>query len=108
MSRQFYERISSGALLTALLLILSTAALSAGTKSEKIDKIVKEYYDACHLNGVVLVAEKGKIISESLWLCRFRMGYKKQGGHEIPNLFGIEAVHRHDYYAACTGGKDRP
>ncbi len=48
--------------LIVLLLILSTAALSAETKSEKIDKILKEYYDARQLNGVVLVAEKGKVI----------------------------------------------
>lgn len=61
-SKQFYDRISQGALLTALLLILSTAAFSMGTKSEEIDKIVKEYYDARHLNGVVLVAEKGTIV----------------------------------------------
>lgn len=56
------NRIFTGIVLIVLLLILPLAVLSTGTKSEKIDKIVKEYYDARHLNGVVLVAEKGKII----------------------------------------------
>lgn len=56
------NRISTSNVLIVLLLIISTAALSEGTKSEKIDKIVKEYHDAHHLNGVVLVAEKGKVI----------------------------------------------
>lgn len=37
------NRISTGTLLIALLLIISTAALSLGKKPEKIDKIVKEY-----------------------------------------------------------------
>ena len=49
MSKQFYDRISKGTLLTALMLILSTAALSAGTKSEEIEKIMKEYYDALNV-----------------------------------------------------------
>jgi len=62
LSKQFYDGISKGTLLVALLLILSTTALSAETKSEKIDKIVKEYYGARYLNGVVLVAEKGTIV----------------------------------------------
>jgi CubicO group peptidase (beta-lactamase class C family) len=57
------NRIFTSIVLIILLLIISTAALSAGTaKSEKIDKIMKEYHDARHLNGVVLVGEKGKII----------------------------------------------
>jgi len=57
-----WNRIFTSIVLIVFLLIISTAALSEGTKSEKIDKIVKEYYDARHLNGVVLVAENGKII----------------------------------------------
>jgi CubicO group peptidase (beta-lactamase class C family) len=56
------NRISTGNVLIVLLLILPSAVLSIGTKSEEIDNIVKEYYDARHLNGVVLVAEKGNII----------------------------------------------
>jgi CubicO group peptidase (beta-lactamase class C family) len=48
--------------LIVLFLFISVAALSQGTKSEKIDEIIKEYYDARHLNGVVFVAERGKII----------------------------------------------
>jgi len=56
------NRNFTSVVLIVLLLILSTAALSAETKSEKIDKILKEYYDARQLNGVVLVAEKGKVI----------------------------------------------
>ena len=56
------NKIFTSIVLIVLLLILPSAVLSTGTKSEKIDKIVKEYYDARHLNGVVLVAEKGKII----------------------------------------------
>lgn len=56
------NRISTSNVLIVLLLILPSAVLSTGTKSEEIDKIVKEYHDARHLNGVVLVAEKGKII----------------------------------------------
>jgi CubicO group peptidase (beta-lactamase class C family) len=62
MSIQFCNRIPKGVLLIALLLILSTSALHTRTKSEEIDKIVKEYHDARHLNGVVLVAEKGTIV----------------------------------------------
>jgi CubicO group peptidase (beta-lactamase class C family) len=56
------NRIFKNIVLIVLLLIFSTTALAAGTKLEKIDKIVKKYHDARHLNGVVLVAEKGKII----------------------------------------------
>ena len=56
------NRIITNHVLIVFLLIISTAASSPGTKSEKIDKIVKEYYDTRHLNGVVLVAEKGNII----------------------------------------------
>lgn len=56
------NKIITNLVLIVLLLIIFTVASSLGTKSEKIDKIVKEYYDALHLNGVVLVAEKGKII----------------------------------------------
>ena len=47
--------------------IISMATSSSETKPEKIDKIVKEYYDARHLNGVVLVAENGKIIYEKAY-----------------------------------------
>lgn len=56
------NRYFNSVVLIVLLLILSTAALSAETKSEKIDKILMEYYDARQLNGVVLVAEKGRVI----------------------------------------------
>jgi len=62
-----WNRIFTSIVLIVFLLIISTAALSEGTKSEKIDKIVKEYYDARHLNGVVLVAENGKIIYQKAY-----------------------------------------
>ncbi len=57
-----WNRIFTSIVLIVFVHIISTTALSEGTKSEKIDKIVKEYYDAHQLNGVVLVAERGKII----------------------------------------------
>ena len=79
MSKQFYNRIPKGALLASLLLVLSTAASSLGTKSEEIDKIVKEYYDARHLNGVVLVAEKGTILyKKAFGLADFAWGIKNR------------------------------
>ena len=56
------NRFITNLVLIILLLTTFTAASSKGTKSKKIDKIVKEYYDARQLNGVVLVAEKEKII----------------------------------------------
>ena len=43
------NRNFTSVVLIVLLLILSTAALSAETKSEKIDKTLKEYYDAHRL-----------------------------------------------------------
>ena len=57
-----WNRNFTSVALIVLLLIISTAPLSAETKSEKIDKILKQYYDARQLNGVVLVAENGKVI----------------------------------------------
>jgi CubicO group peptidase (beta-lactamase class C family) len=56
------NRIIANLILIVLLLFITTTALSQGTKSEKIDKIIKKYYDARHVNGVVLVAERGTII----------------------------------------------
>jgi CubicO group peptidase (beta-lactamase class C family) len=45
-----------------LMVILFSHGLAAEAKSEKIDKIVIEYFKNHQLNGVVLVAEKGNII----------------------------------------------
>ena len=56
------NRIITNLVLIVLLLIISTAVLSTGTNSEMIDEIVKEYHESNNLNGVVLVAEKGKMI----------------------------------------------
>jgi CubicO group peptidase (beta-lactamase class C family) len=55
-------RVITQLVLIVLSLYISTPALSQGTTSEKIDEIAKQYYDARHLNGVVLVADRGKIL----------------------------------------------
>jgi CubicO group peptidase (beta-lactamase class C family) len=79
-----YVRIMRNRIITHLVLIvislfISTAALSQGTKSEKMDEIVKEYYDARHLNGVVLVAERGKIIyKKAFGFADFAWGIKNK------------------------------
>ena len=42
--------------------LLSAAVATAQDKAQKIDELLKNYYDYGQFNGSVLVAEKGKVI----------------------------------------------
>jgi CubicO group peptidase (beta-lactamase class C family) len=75
--RLMKNRIITNLVLIVLLLNISTATLFSGRKSEKIHKIMEEYHDARNLNGVILVAEKGKIIfKEACGYADFGWGIK--------------------------------
>src|SRR5512146_392909 len=47
---------------TALILVLVATALATDDTSAKLDKLLNAYHDAGLLNGVVLVADHGKVI----------------------------------------------
>lgn len=83
------NRITANRVLIFLLLVVFTTASYQGTKSEKIDKIVKEYHDARQLNGVVLVAEKGEIIyKKAFGYADFAWGVK----NEVDTKFRIYSI----------------
>ena len=48
-------------ILFIVILMTATAALSQD-KAQKVDELMKSYYDYGQFNGTVLVAEKGKVI----------------------------------------------